>query len=56
MTATKTVSPSSGEKSKGTRAGRVPKFPSPEPAQDKVDELADQMDSINLEEQTELDL
>ena len=53
MTATKTVSPSSGERNKGTRAGRVPKFPSPEPAQDKVVELADKMDSVNIEEKTE---
>ena len=57
MTATKTADSqiclAAGKNSGRTRAGKVPKFPSPDPAQDKVVELADKMDSVNIEETTE---
>jgi len=55
MTATKAADSNiclaAGDSNHRTRAGKVPKFPSPEPAQDKGVVLAEKMDSVNGEEQ-----
>jgi len=55
MTATKTADSkiclAAGDSNNRTRAGKVPKFPSPEPSQNKGVVLAEKMDSVNGEEQ-----
>ena len=54
MTATKTADSkiclAAGDSNNRTRAGKIPKFPSPEPSQDKGVVLAKKMDSVNGEE------
>lgn len=57
MTATKTgdfkICLAAGNTNGRRRAGKVRKFPSPEPALDKVVELAEEMDSVKIEEKTD---
>ena len=57
MTATKTADSNiclaAGASNSRRRAGKVRKFPSPEPVLDKVVELAEEMDSVHIEEKSD---
>ena len=57
MTATKTgdfkICLAAGNTNGRRRAGKVRKFPSPEPVLDKVVELAEEMDSVHIEEKSD---